>query len=249
MERARLARVFGHGLGAPVGCVLPLRRAIRDDVRIWQSAQVVLPRRHAVPAPGRFTDRLPAAAGQPALGETRTRSNTRPSPIRSPRACAVAAAPGASRRRCRPTPWVPAPRGSVLSRRSCRSSAAASRDLGAHRALRRAARRHDPRVLPAAVCRRGLAGARRRGRGHRRRTRPQGGAGGLPAAARSAPAAFLGHARSRRDRGQRASRIELDGDRSARRANCTRRRARSAWPRKSSCSTAATSAPAAATTW
>ena len=39
MERARLARVFGHGLGAPVGCVLPLRRAIRGDVRVWQSAR------------------------------------------------------------------------------------------------------------------------------------------------------------------------------------------------------------------
>ena len=39
---------------------------------------------------------------------------------------------------------------------------------GAHRALRRAARRHDPRVLPAAVRRRGLAGTGRRGRGHRR---------------------------------------------------------------------------------
>ena len=31
MERARLARVFGQGLGAPVGCVLPLRRAIRGE--------------------------------------------------------------------------------------------------------------------------------------------------------------------------------------------------------------------------
>src|SRR5262249_12977966 len=36
LERERLARVFGHGLGAPVGSVLPLRRAIRDGTRIWQ---------------------------------------------------------------------------------------------------------------------------------------------------------------------------------------------------------------------
>jgi uncharacterized protein (DUF2126 family)/transglutaminase-like putative cysteine protease len=39
LERARLARVFGHGLGASVGSVLPLRRVIRDGTRIWQSGQ------------------------------------------------------------------------------------------------------------------------------------------------------------------------------------------------------------------
>jgi uncharacterized protein (DUF2126 family) len=39
MERARLARVFDHGLGQPVGSVLPLRRAIRDGTRIWQSGR------------------------------------------------------------------------------------------------------------------------------------------------------------------------------------------------------------------
>ena len=39
MDRARLARVLGHGLGAPVGSVLPLRRAVYDDVRIWQSGK------------------------------------------------------------------------------------------------------------------------------------------------------------------------------------------------------------------
>ncbi len=39
LERARLARVFGQGLGSAVGSVLPLRRAIRDGVRIWQSGK------------------------------------------------------------------------------------------------------------------------------------------------------------------------------------------------------------------
>ncbi len=39
MERARLARVFGGGLAAPVGSVLPLRRAVRDGVRIWQGGK------------------------------------------------------------------------------------------------------------------------------------------------------------------------------------------------------------------
>jgi uncharacterized protein (DUF2126 family)/transglutaminase-like putative cysteine protease len=38
LERARLARVFAHGLGAPVGSVLPLRRGMRDGVRAWESA-------------------------------------------------------------------------------------------------------------------------------------------------------------------------------------------------------------------
>jgi uncharacterized protein (DUF2126 family)/transglutaminase-like putative cysteine protease len=39
MEQARLARVFGRGLDTSVGSVLPLRRAVRDDVRIWQSGK------------------------------------------------------------------------------------------------------------------------------------------------------------------------------------------------------------------
>jgi transglutaminase-like putative cysteine protease len=52
LERARLGRVFGQGLAASVGSVLPL----------------VLPRQHAVPDPRRFAHRVPPAAGQPALG-------------------------------------------------------------------------------------------------------------------------------------------------------------------------------------
>jgi uncharacterized protein (DUF2126 family)/transglutaminase-like putative cysteine protease len=36
LERDRLARVFGQGLESSVGSVLPLRRALRDGVRIWQ---------------------------------------------------------------------------------------------------------------------------------------------------------------------------------------------------------------------
>lgn len=41
LERARLARVFAQGLGAPVGSVLPLRRALCDGVRSWQSGKWV----------------------------------------------------------------------------------------------------------------------------------------------------------------------------------------------------------------
>ena len=39
LERDRLARVFGQGLGSPVGSVLPLRRVERDGTRIWQSGR------------------------------------------------------------------------------------------------------------------------------------------------------------------------------------------------------------------
>jgi uncharacterized protein (DUF2126 family)/transglutaminase-like putative cysteine protease len=39
LERERLARVLGQGLESPVGSVLPLRRALRDGVRIWQSEE------------------------------------------------------------------------------------------------------------------------------------------------------------------------------------------------------------------
>ena len=39
LERARLARVFGQGLGSPVGSVLPLRRVDDGDGRRWQSGR------------------------------------------------------------------------------------------------------------------------------------------------------------------------------------------------------------------
>jgi uncharacterized protein (DUF2126 family) len=39
LERARLARVFGQGLAALVGSVLPLRRVMQDGRRRWQSGR------------------------------------------------------------------------------------------------------------------------------------------------------------------------------------------------------------------
>ncbi|MCQ8241046.1 DUF2126 domain-containing protein [Rhizosaccharibacter radicis] len=42
LERERLARVFGRGLGAEVGSVLPLRRVARADGRRWQTGRWLL---------------------------------------------------------------------------------------------------------------------------------------------------------------------------------------------------------------
>jgi uncharacterized protein (DUF2126 family)/transglutaminase-like putative cysteine protease len=39
LERKRLARVFGQGLSAEVGSVLPIRRVIQDGVRRWQAGR------------------------------------------------------------------------------------------------------------------------------------------------------------------------------------------------------------------
>ncbi len=39
LECERIARVFGQGLGEPVGSVLPLRRVIQDGSRRWQSGK------------------------------------------------------------------------------------------------------------------------------------------------------------------------------------------------------------------
>ena len=42
LERARLARVYGAGLAAPVGSVLPLRRIARGAERVWQTGRWLL---------------------------------------------------------------------------------------------------------------------------------------------------------------------------------------------------------------
>ncbi len=42
LERARLARVYGQGLAADVGSVLPLRRTARGGERVWQTGRWLL---------------------------------------------------------------------------------------------------------------------------------------------------------------------------------------------------------------
>jgi uncharacterized protein (DUF2126 family) len=52
LERARLARVFGQGLSAEVGSVLPLRRVMQDGVRRWQSGRWFFRGEHLFLIPG-----------------------------------------------------------------------------------------------------------------------------------------------------------------------------------------------------
>ena len=95
LERARLARVFGQGLGAPVGIVLPLRRAIRDGVARLAERQVAPPRRtrcSCCPAIQPIGYRLPLES-LPWADEETVEQQTR-APIRSRR--------GRRCRRCRP---------------------------------------------------------------------------------------------------------------------------------------------------
>ncbi len=213
MERARLARVFGHGLGSPVGSVLPLRRAIRDGVRVWQSGKWFF-RGGALfllPGDSPIGYRLPLDS-LPWEDPDRIEHETEPDPF-APRTPLpprqafdhAASLMGAGAEGFRPIvqelPVMGRDEPDLVRTALC----VEPRDGD------------DPRVLPAALRRRGLADAGRRGRGHRRGTGTQGGAGRLPAAARSRSAALLGHPRSRRDRGQRASRVELERDRAARR--------------------------------
>ncbi|MBP0463033.1 transglutaminase family protein [Roseomonas sp. PWR1] len=52
LERARLAKVFGQGLSAEVGAVLPLRRVMQDGARRWQSGRWFLRGDHLFLIPG-----------------------------------------------------------------------------------------------------------------------------------------------------------------------------------------------------
>ncbi|MBI1370691.1 MAG: IMP dehydrogenase [Planctomycetes bacterium] len=51
-ERARLRRVFSHGLGKPVGYVLPLTRRWEDGQKVWYSGLWMLRAQHVVLIPG-----------------------------------------------------------------------------------------------------------------------------------------------------------------------------------------------------
>jgi len=52
LERARFARVYGQGLSAEVGSVLPLRRVMQDGVKRWQSRRWFFRGEHLFLIPG-----------------------------------------------------------------------------------------------------------------------------------------------------------------------------------------------------
>ena len=117
-----------------------------------------------------------------------------------------------------------------------------------HRAVRRAARRTAARFHAAGHHDGGLSGSHR---GHRNRRHRNGRAGHhrrRDPAQGSAPEQAGRDARSRRHRGQHASRANRGTNWSSARRCFTRKRGRRGSARKNSCSTAATPAPAAATT-
>ena len=248
LERARLARVFGQGLASPVGSVLPLRRAVRDGVRIWQGGKWFFRGGALFLIPGDSPiglrlplDSLPWADPdeiEPEI-EPDPFAPRPPLPPRQASPCRGARpSDGRGRRRVPPDA---AGRAGDRPRRA---------RPGAHRALRRAAQRADPR-LPAAARtppRTGWRWSPRSRTPPRRLGRKVVLEGYLPP-----HDPRLQHFSVTPDPGV----IEVNIHPAhnwpelvrARRGSSTRKRARSGWPRKSSCWTAAMSAPAAATTW
>ena len=253
-ERERLARVFRAGLGSVVGWVLPLAHDGTGDQRPLVSA-----RRALLPAAGRFAAWVFACRSIRCPGSRKASVEPEPRAIRS-----------TSRARCRarssfppgagaelaagaPQPQHPRTRRRLGERaaRTVRRSRApfeSARGHRAHRAVRRAAGGHAARLHAAARTLEAYVelvaameataaelGCRCRSKVTRRR--------------RIRGSASSRSARSRRDRGQRAARRELRRARGADRDALRGGAEPSTWCRRSSRSTARTSAPAAATIW
>ena len=270
IERERLRRVFEQGLEQPVGYALPLARDERDDRR-WRSAPWFLRDERCYPGPGRLAARLSPAARFVALGARRTtcRGSIRPTPATTCRRSRVDEGATTSRRGPRHgTRRTEAGRPPSLAHETpsgthdVAGEAAAAAVAGQARA-----RRNRPASSSARRCAssRGTAGStsscRRRRRcddylGARRRDRADG-AGDAPAGAYSRATsrpsdprlgAFTRHARPGRDRGEHPPGAELARAGRADDASLRRGARDAADDARSSCSTAATPAPAAATT-
>ena len=227
----------------------------------WRSGPWLLRGGQLLSGARRFADRLPPAARLAAVG----RADGHPMIDRRARSVRAAS------RRCRRS--TPCRQSVRRHRRHARTptddgrsaptpaSAPAPDTVGkprpAHRRRRRAHRaRVEPRdgrlhvFMPPIERARGLSRSRRRRRGHRRRSSAcRSCIEGYRAAARSAARQLQRHARSRRDRGQHPSRRATGTSSSSNTDDRLRggARRRGSAPR-SSCSTAATPAPAAATT-
>ena len=224
---------------------------------------VVLPRRASVPDPRRLADGLSPAARQPAVGRGgRSRDADRAGSVRAAPAAAVAAR--AIGRTDAPRRRRSAVRRAAGDRRRCAAQTLEPRD-GERDLL--------PRLgeSAAGIVRTALCVEPRDGRLHvflppvrtaedyldliaaieddrRARCAMPVILEGEPPPRRSAAGALQGHARPRRDRGQPAAGGELGTSCASTRPRSTRRRGRRASAPRSSWSTAATPAPAAATT-
>ncbi len=131
--------------------VLPLRRAVHDDVRIWQSGKWFF-RGDALfllPGDSPIGYRLPLDS-LPWADPEAIEHEIEPDPF-APHA-AVAAAPERSAPPLPPSDYHGRRRGRLPPGcAGCAGGRPRRTRPGAHRAVRRAARRHDPRILPAAL--------------------------------------------------------------------------------------------------
>jgi transglutaminase-like putative cysteine protease len=228
LERARLAHVFSHGLASPVGSVLPLRRVIEDGARRWQSGKWYFrgDTMFLLPGDSPVGLRLPLES-LPWVDPETIEYEIEPDPFAPRPPFASAQAIHAALHRPARGPSGGGPLGGAASAFDISSPPGAAGAAGrrarraehrAHRIDLRIPRRPAAHLPAAAVQRRGLAGACRRNRIDRARAWRQDDPGGLPAAVRSTAAAFLGHPRSRRDRGERPPRHQLGRARYAHRA-------------------------------
>ena len=244
-ERASASRASSSEVSHVVGYVLPL--GARDGARSWESGRWLLRAERLVLIPGDSPIglRLPLASlpwqSRADRGSSRARSVRAARPAASGRPPRSSGRPPSSQRR--------SPRrardGSTGSSSTARVPRGDRRGSCARRCASRSAR-----GICTCSCRRSRArGLPRAGggdRGRAQRARTAGQPRRLSPPVRSATREDQGHARSRRDRGERAAGREL-GRARRRHGVSTRTRARACRPR-SSCSTAATRAPAAATT-
>ena len=247
-ERARLARIFEQGLDRVVGYVLPLRRTRTPNPGAALGERALVPAaRASVPDSRRFADRLSVAARLAAVGDApdvslhlRAGSSVERPPLAAAAACtverdvrrAVRARRAPRRSRAQPPPKRGESAAGVVRTALC----VEPRDGRLHVFMPPVERTEDYLDLMAAI--ESTAAAL---------SMPVIIEGEQPPR-RSAAQSLQGHARPGRDRSQPAPGAQLGRAGRARPRRCTRRRASRGSAPRSSCSTAATPAPAAATT-
>mgnify|MGYP003693632945 CR=1 FL=1 len=214
LERERLARVFEQGLESSVGTVLPHRSAHGDQTawRPLEERPVVPALGEVLPDPRRSRRWATACRSTRCRGRRRRIPTSSSSPIRwSPIPTCRRSTPSAARRCCaaRNAGCLPSdqrqrrgraarpgePRAGARSRATARRRHHRPPAMVRTRHCLRAARRPPLRLHAAGRAHRGLSRSRRRGRGHRRGTRPAGLHRRLSAARRRSAAAAISASR------------------------------------------------------